>query len=554
MFDLQERPPGTKFILATPHPRFSRSILQSLLWKQGFAYDRASPRRQSRRQSLLFARSPHIGQFACPGGFGELRWEVSCHSDAPARDFGTQRASLSWHPDKRHEAVGVSSMHRVVITGIGVVSPNGIGRRAFEHAIAEGRSGVGPITAFDTSGLSVKIAGEVKGFDVTPYLGDHKKNLKVMSRAVCFAVGAAAMAVEDAGVETDRIDPSRLGVCMGTGIIPMDLSELAGPMSKGIGTDGTLDWERFAAAQAESMFPLWLLKHLPNMAAAHISILHHAMGPNNTIVTACAAGTQAVGEAFRLIARGDADIMLAGGCDSRLDPLMIVAYQSMNAVSRSSRPPAEVSRPFDGERDGFVLGEGAAVLVMESLKNARRRGARIFAEVIGYGSSFDAYGITRPEPTGKGAALAIQGALREARIDPKDIDYINAHGTSTKLNDIMETNAVKRVFGERALSIPISSQKSMVGHLIGASGALEAAATAITLERGVVPPTINQATPDPDCDLDYVPNMARSIPVRMALSNSFGFGGQNASLVLSRLRPSRLGRSSVRRPHIMAMA
>ncbi|RUL85620.1 beta-ketoacyl-[acyl-carrier-protein] synthase family protein [Tautonia sociabilis] len=426
-------------------------------------------------------------------------------------------------------------MRRVVITGIGIVAPNAIGRVAFSEAIAEGRSGVGPIESFDATGLPVRIAGEVKNFDVTPYLGEHKKNAKVMSRAVNFAVGAAALAAEDSGIDPEKIDPTRFGVCMGTGITPMALGELAAPLATGLAGDGSLDWKAFSLAQAESMFPLWLLKHLPNMAAAHISILHRAMGPNNTIVTACAAGTQAVGEAFRLIARGDADLMLAGGCDSRLDPLLIVAYQAMNALSRSTRTPSEVSRPFDGERDGFVLGEGAAVLMLESLQHARRRRAKIFAEVIGYGSSFDAYGITRPEPSGKGAALSISAALKEARTDPSDVDYINAHGTSTRLNDIMETNAVKRVFGHRSKTIPISSQKSMVGHLIGASGALEAAATAITLDRGVIPPTINQATPDPNCDLDYVPNTARELPVRVALSNSFGFGGQNASLVMTRV-------------------
>ena len=425
-------------------------------------------------------------------------------------------------------------MRRVVVTGIGIVSPNGIGRRAFSEAIVEGRSGVGLIESFDTSGQAIKIAGEVKGFDVAPYLGDHRKNLKVMSRAVQFAVGAGALAVEDSGLDPEKLDPARFGVCMGTGITPMDVAELVGPISKGIGQDGGFDIGRFAEAQSESMFPLWLLKHLPNMAAAHLSILHHAMGPNNTIVTACAAGTQAVGEAFRLIRRGDADVMLAGGCDSRLDPLMMVAYQAMKAVSVSTRPPSQVSRPFDGQRDGFVLGEGAAVLILESLSRAKRRKATIYAEVTGYGSSFDAYGITRPEPEGKGAALAIQAALREARKDPADIDYINAHGTSTRLNDLMETVAVKRVFGHRAAKIPMSSQKSMVGHLIGASGALEAAATALSLERGVIPPTINQETPDPDCDLDYVPNTAREIPVRTAISNSFGFGGQNASLVMTR--------------------
>ena len=370
-------------------------------------------------------------------------------------------------------------MRRVVVTGIGIVSPNGIGRRAFSEAIVEGRSGVGLIESFDTTGLKIKVAGEVKGFDVTPYLGDSKKNLKIMSRAVQFALGAGALAVEDAALETSKLDPARFGVCMGTGITPMDVSELVGPISKSIGQDGSFHVGRFVEARAESMFPLWLLRHLPNMAAAHLSILHQAMGPNNTIVTACAAGTQAVGEAFRLIQRGDADHMLAGGCDSRLDPLLMVAYEAMKTVSTSNRPASEVSRPFDGERDGFVMGEGAAVLVLESLQSARRRKANIYAEVVGYGSSFDAYGITRPEPEGKGAALSMKSALREARLDPSDIDYINAHGTSTRLNDLMETVAVKRVFGHRASSIPMSSQKSMVGHLIGASGALEAAATCV---------------------------------------------------------------------------
>ncbi len=425
-------------------------------------------------------------------------------------------------------------MHRVVITGIGVVAPNGVGARAFEEAIAEGRSGVGYIESFDTTGLPIKIAGEVKDFDVTPYLGAHKKNAKLMSRAMRFAVGAAAMAVEDSGVEEGKLDPTRFGVCMGTGIVPVDVNEFVGPIRAGLDAEGGFDMTRFAASRSESIFPLWLLRHLPNMAAAHISILHQAMGPNSTVVTACAAGTQAVGEAFRLIARGDADVMLAGGCDSRLDPQLLVAYSAMKAVSSSIRPPREVSRPFDADRDGFVMGEGAAVLFLESYRRAKRRGARIYAEVTGYGSSFDAHGITRPEPEGKGAALSMTSALREARLDADKVDYINAHGTSTRLNDLMETVAVKRVFGHRAQSIPMSSQKSMIGHLIGASGAVEAAATAMALERGVVPPTINLATPDPDCDLDYVPNTARAMPLRAAMSNSFGFGGQNASLVLQR--------------------
>src|SRR5262249_16112100 len=344
-------------------------------------------------------------------------------------------------------------MRRVVVTGIGVVSPNAIGREAFAEAIAEGRSGVSRIESFDTAGQGITIAGEVKDFDVLPYLGEsreNRKNAKVMSRAVKFAVGASAMAMKDAALESDKLDPERFGICMGTGITPVDIGELAGSIGTALGPDGRLDNGRFARAQKETIFPLWLLRHLPNMAAAHISILHHAMGPNNTVVTACAAGTQAVGEAFRLIARGDADVMLAGGCDSRLDPLMLVAYNAMSAVSRSTRPPSEVSRPFDGERDGFVLGEGAAVLILESLQRAKRRRAPIYAEITGYGSSFDAYGLTRPEPDGKGAALSMKTALREAKTDPADIDYINAHGTSTRLNDIMETVAVKRVFGHRA--------------------------------------------------------------------------------------------------------
>ena len=286
-------------------------------------------------------------------------------------------------------------MRRVVITGLGVVAPNGIGKKAFAESILEGRSGVSPIQSFDTSGHRIKIAGEIKSFDVMPFLGEHRKSEKVMSRAVKFAVGAAAMAVTDSGLEASRLVPERFGICMGTGITPMEVRDLAGPIAGSFAEDGSFDIGRYASAQAESIFPLWLLRHLPNMAAAHISILHKAMGPNNTIVTACAAGTQAVGEAFRLIQRGDADYMLAGGCDSRLDPLMLVAYDAMKTVSGSERPPGEVSRPFDGERDGFVMGEGAAVLVLESLQSARRRRAKIYAEITGYGSSFDAYGITR---------------------------------------------------------------------------------------------------------------------------------------------------------------
>ena len=254
---------------------------------------------------------------------------------------------------------------------------------------------------------------------------------------------------------------------------------------------------------------------------------------SNTITTACAAGTQAVGEAFRLIARADADIVLAGGADSRIDPLLILAYTALGALSKSARPPSEVSRPYDAHRDGFVMGEGAGILVLEELEHAKKRGATIYAEVLGMGSSFDAYAATKPDPEAKGAARAIRESLREARVDPADVDYINAHGTSTRLNDLMETTAVKTVFGANAKILPLSSIKSMIGHLIGAAGAVEAIALALTLHSGAVPPTINQTKPDPECDLDYVPNTAREMPVKKAVSTSFGFGGQNAALVMS---------------------
>jgi len=355
-----------------------------------------------------------------------------------------------------------------------------------------------------------------------------------MSRAMQFAVGAAAMAIEDSGLDWPRLDPERIGVVMGTGIVPVDLAELAPALARACDAEGRLQTTRLGANGGSALFPLWILKHLPNMVAAHISLVFNAQGPNSTITTACAAGTQAVGEAFRLIERGDADIILAGGADSRTDPLLMLAYAALGALSRGERPATEVSRPFDGERDGFVLGEGAGVLVLEDLEHARQRGAEVYAEVLGFGSSFDAYAITKPDPQARGATRAIEWALREAQVDPSEIDYINAHGTSTRLNDLMETTAVKRVFGEGARTLSLSSIKSMVGHLIGAAGAVEAAALALTLHDGVLPPTINQTHPDPECDLDYVPNNAREVPVRAALSTSFGFGGQNAALVMRR--------------------
>ncbi|GIW82503.1 MAG: 3-oxoacyl-[acyl-carrier-protein] synthase 2 [Gemmatales bacterium] len=426
-------------------------------------------------------------------------------------------------------------MRRTVVTGVGVVAPNGIGKEAFWTACVNGQSGVRPIECFDASAHPVKVAGEIRHLDVTPFVpAEHRKNIKIMSRAMRFAVAAAGLAVQDSGLELDKECPDTIGVVMGTGMVPVDLPELMPSLLASCDENGQLRTQRLGERGSEALFPLWILKHLPNMVAAHISLTLNATGPNSTITTACSAGTQAVGEAFRLIARGDADIVLAGGADSRLDPLLLLAYASLGALSRGKRPPAELSRPFDAERDGFVLGEGAGVLVLEEAERAKKRGARIYAEVLGMGSSFDAYGVTKPDPDARGAARAIQWALREARVDPKDVDYINAHGTSTRLNDLMETTAVKRVFGEKARKLPLSSIKSMVGHLIGAAGAVEAACLALTLHEGILPPTINQTHPDPQCDLDYVPNSAREVKVKTALSTSFGFGGQNAALVMRR--------------------
>jgi 3-oxoacyl-[acyl-carrier-protein] synthase II len=426
-------------------------------------------------------------------------------------------------------------MRRVVVTGLGVVAPNGVGKEAFWSACLQGQSGVGPIRSFDASGHPVKIAAEVNDFDPKPYLpAAQRKTLKIMGRAMRFAVGAAGLAVRDCGLPVEWSNPERVGVVMGTGLVPVDLPEIAPTLVQSCNADGQLQTSVFGQRGSNALFPLWILKYLPNMVAAHISMAINAQGPNSTITTACVAGTQAVGEGFRLIARDDADIVLAGGSDSRIDPLMLLAYVALGALSRGERPPAEVSRPFDGQRDGFVLGEGAGVLVLEELEHATKRGAAIYAEVLGLGSSFDAYAVTKPDPEARGAARAIKEALREAKVDPADVDYINAHGTSTRLNDLMETAAIKRVFGEKARLLPLSSIKSMVGHLIGAAGAVEAVALALTLCDGALPPTINHTQPDPQCDLDYVPNTAREVPVRTGVSTSFGFGGQNAALVMRR--------------------
>lgn len=427
-------------------------------------------------------------------------------------------------------------MRRVVVTGLGVVAPNGTGKEEFWQACLNGRSGIRRIRSFDATAHPVKIAGEVD-FDVEPFVPEEqKKSVKVMGRAARFAIGAAALALRDSGLDLDRINPERFGVVMGAGLVPMELSDIAPLVHDSLDERGQFDPSRLNRDGKSVLFPLWVLKHLPNMAAAHVSMCFNAQGPNNTVTTACVAGTQAVGEAFRLIARGDADIMLAGGADSRIEPLLLMAYHALGTLSRADRPPEEVSRPYDRYRDGFVMGEGAGVLLLEEEEHARSRGANIYAEVLGFGSSFDAYSLTKPDPEARGAARAIREALREARVDPRDVDYINAHGTSTRLNDQMETVAIKKVFGEGAREVPMSSIKSMIGHLIAGAGAVEAAALAMSLKHHAVPPTINLTHPDPNCDLDYVPQTARELPVRTAVSTSFGFGGQNGALVMRQYR------------------
>ena len=429
-------------------------------------------------------------------------------------------------------------MRRVVITGLGVVAPNGVGAPSFWSACLDGESGIRPIRAFDASRHPVKVAGEVPDFDPARWLPEsQRKSVKVMGRAAQLGIGAAGLAMQDSGIDLNRENPERMGVVMGAGLVPVDLGELAPMLARACQEDGGFDPTRLPSPEASggqpAMFPLWLLKHLPNMVAAHISMAFNCQGPNNTVVTACVAGTQAVGEAFRMIMRGDADVMLAGGADSRIDPLMMLAYTSLGTLSQGDRNPKELSRPFDRLRDGFVLSEGAAVLVLEEYEHARARGAMIYAEVLGFGSSFDAYSVTKPDPEGRGGARAIQAALREARVDFRDVGYINAHGTSTRLNDLMETVAVKRVFGDYARDVKLSSIKSMIGHSLGAAGAIEAAALALSLRHQVYPPTINLTHPDPGCDLDYVPNTAREARVRFGLSTSFGFGGQNGALVMA---------------------
>ncbi|HIQ24396.1 MAG TPA: beta-ketoacyl-[acyl-carrier-protein] synthase II [Persephonella sp.] len=407
-------------------------------------------------------------------------------------------------------------MRRVVITGLGAITPIGNNVNDFWNNLINGVSGIDVIKRFDpyTYKLPVVISGEVKNIDYTKHLD--KKDVKRMSDFVKFAVIAAKEAISDSGLELDKIDLTKAGVIVGTGIGGL----------RDIEDQQTLLLEK----GARRVSPFFIPSGISNMASGYISIEFGFKGPNSCIVTACATGTHSIGDAFKIIQRGDADIMIAGGTESAITPLGIAGFANMKALSTRNDEPQKASRPFDAERNGFVMGEGAGILILEELEHAKKRGAKIYAEVVGYGLTGDAYHITAPCADADGAKRVISMALNDAKITPEEVDYVNAHGTSTPLNDKVETLALKEVFKGHAYKLKISSNKSMIGHLLGAAGAVEAVATALTIKNGIIPPTINYENPDPDCDLDYVPNKAIEYPVKVAISNSFGFGGTNACL------------------------
>ena len=407
---------------------------------------------------------------------------------------------------------------RVVITGLGCISPLGNDAQTLWDNLIEGRSGIGPITHYDTSEHKCKIAAEVKDFDAAARFGS--REARRMDRVTQFALAAALQAVEHSGLQINDSNRDRIGAVIGSGI--GGLSTLYEQM------------QVFTERGPSRVSPFLVPMMLPDSSAGMVAIQLGVRGPNMAVVTACATGTNAVGEAGEVIRRGQADVMLAGGSEAAIIPIAMAGLSVMTALSFHNDDPQGASRPFDLHRDGFVMGEGAAILVLESLEHAQARKAHILAELCGYGSTNDAYHISAPAENGAGAMRCIRMALDEAGLDRQDIDYINAHGTSTQLNDRSETAAIKAVFKELAYQIPVSSIKSMTGHLLGASGAVEALVCVKVLEHHILPPTINYQTPDPDCDLDYVPNTARSVPVRHAMSNSFGFGGHNATIILSK--------------------
>jgi 3-oxoacyl-[acyl-carrier-protein] synthase II len=427
----------------------------------------------------------------------------------------------------------VAGRRRVVVTGIGCVTPLGVTVEELWKNLVAGRSGVGLTTVFDASRFPTKIAAEVRDWDVTAE-GEQAEDWQYCGRHTKFAAGAALQAMRDAGLPKGlESDPTRLGIYLGSGEGQQAFDAFTSMMMAAI--DGeTLDVAKFTKLGLETLHPLTEVEQEPNMPAGHLAALFDAQGPNLNCLTACAASSQAIGEAVEIIRRGEADVMLSGGCHSMIHPFGVTGFNLLTALSTRNDEPQRASRPFDNERDGFVLGEGAAMVVLEELEHAKRRGAMIHGEVVGYGSTADAYRITDTHPEGRGASACIRMALADAGLEPDAIDYINAHGTSTDVNDKVETLAIKTVFGERAYRIPVSSTKSMMGHLIAAAGATELIVCLLAIRDGLLPPTINYENPDPNCDLDYVPNQVREGKCDHALSNSFGFGGQNISLIVSR--------------------
>ncbi len=407
---------------------------------------------------------------------------------------------------------------RVVITGLGLVTPMGIGVEESWEGLCAGKSGIGEITRFDASNFSTRIAGEVKDFHPQDFLP--KKEARRTSLFIAYAIAATRMAMDSSGLKIDEHNQDRVGVLTGCGLGGLSILE---------------DITRVVDSKGPNrVTPFFIPMMIGNMAPGMISIRFGAKGPNASVATACAAGSHAIGDAFKLIKRGAADAMIAGGVESTITPTGIAGFNAMKALSTRNGDPQKASRPFDRDRDGFVVGEGGGILILETLENALERGAHIYAEVVGYGMSGDAYHITSPPPDGGGAIRCIKAALTDAGLSYRDIDYINAHGTSTPLNDLFETRAIKAVFKDRAHMIPVSSTKSMTGHLLGGAGGVEAVFSTLAIHDGILPPTINYENIDEECDLDYVPNVARKLKITTAMSNSFGFGGTNATLIFKK--------------------
>ena len=407
---------------------------------------------------------------------------------------------------------------RVVITGYSMITALGNDAETSWNRMVNGESGVGPITRFDTEGYSTKIAGEVKGFDPEKFI--EKKEIKKMDQFIHYALACSKMALDMSGLKITDVNAHRVGVWIGAGI------------------GGLMTIEKYHTMLLEGgpkkISPFFIPMLLINLAPGQVSIITGAKGPNASTVSACSTGTNSIGDAYKIIARGDADAMIAGGAESTVSPLCISGFNAMKALSTRNDEPAKASRPFDKNRDGFVVGEGAGIVILEEMNGAVKRGAKIYAEIVGYGVSSDAYHLSTPDPEATGAYYSMKNAIEDGGLTPDDIDYVNAHGTSTYYNDLNETKAIKQLFKEKAEKLKISSVKSMLGHALGAAGGIEAVATVLTVNTGIMPPTINLEEPDPECDLDYVPNTAQKGDIKYAISNSFGFGGTNATLVFKK--------------------